>query len=145
MQVGGRILKTVDAVYQDVDTLEECRELCLAAPFKCRSYDFGDTGENVCRLSHHTRSTLGGSVGEPYLMVPEASTYELSSCYNVTVECRASGMVAKIQTTKLFNGKVYVKGSPNSCVRDVSRSLEFELRMPYDDVDCNVKREGLGR
>ncbi|CAB3376587.1 Hypothetical predicted protein [Cloeon dipterum] len=144
-RVAGRILKTVDAVYQDVDSLEECRELCLAAPFKCRSYDFGDTGENVCRLSHHSRSTLGGSVGEPYLMVPEANTYELWSCYNVSVECRSSGMVAKIQTTKLFNGKVYVKGSPNSCARDVSRSLEFELRMPYDDVDCNVKREGLGR
>jgi hypothetical protein len=39
-------------------------------------------------------------------MVPEASTYELSSCYNVSVECRSTGMVAKIQTTKLFNGKV---------------------------------------
>lgn len=57
-KLSGRILKTVDSVYQDVGTSEECRELCLNSPFRCHSYDYGDTGDMVCRLSHHSRATL---------------------------------------------------------------------------------------
>lgn len=57
-KMSGRILKTVDSVYQDVQTIEECRELCLNSPFRCHSYDHGDTGDHVCRLSHHSKSTL---------------------------------------------------------------------------------------
>lgn len=82
---------------------------------------------------------------DPYLEVPEASTYELYSCYNISIECRSGDMVAKIKTSKLFNGKIYAKGNPNSCVQDVRGSLEFELEMAYDDVECNVKQQGLGR
>ncbi|KAH0555220.1 hypothetical protein KQX54_016146 [Cotesia glomerata] len=140
----GRILKTVDSVHQDIATSDECRELCLNSPFRCHSYDYGDTGDMVCRLSHHARATLS-DIQEPYLDVPEASTYELSSCYNVTIDCRAGDMVARIQTSKLFNGKVYAKGSPNSCVKDIKGALEFELRMAYDDLECNVRSQGLGR
>ncbi|XP_015114772.1 uncharacterized protein LOC107039582 [Diachasma alloeum] len=140
----GRILKTVDSVYQDIATSEECRELCLNSPFRCHSYDYGDTGDMVCRLSHHSRATLS-DIQEPYLDAPQASTYELSSCYNVTIDCRAGDMVARIQTSKLFNGKVYAKGSPNSCVQDIKGALEFELKMAYDDLECNVKQQGLGR
>lgn len=54
-------------------------------------------------------------------------------------------MLAKIKTSKLFNGKIYAKGSPNSCVQDVNSSLEFELRMGFDDVECNVRQQSLGR
>ena len=57
-KLSGRILKTVDSVYQDVGTSDECRELCLNSPFRCHSYDYGDTGDMVCRLSHHARATL---------------------------------------------------------------------------------------
>jgi hypothetical protein len=142
--LNGKILKTVDAVYQDVNSIEECRELCLSAPFKCRSYDFGDTGDSVCRLSHHNRPTLI-DIQDPYLEVPEATTHELSGCYNVSIECRASEMIAKIRTSKLFDGKVYAKGSPNSCSLDVKNELEFELRMGYQDIECNVRQNGLGR
>lgn len=54
-------------------------------------------------------------------------------------------MVTRIQTSKLFYGKVYAKGSPNSCVQDVKGALEFELRMAYDDLECNIRQQGLGR
>lgn len=54
-------------------------------------------------------------------------------------------MVARIQTSKLFDGKIYAKGSPNSCVRDVNNSLEFELDMAYDNLECNVRKNGLGK
>ena len=57
-KLNGRILKTVDSVYQGIETSEECRELCLNSPFRCHSYDYGDTGDMVCRLSHHSRATL---------------------------------------------------------------------------------------
>lgn len=139
----GKILKTVDSVYQDVANIDECRELCLNSPFRCHSYDFGDTGEMVCRLSHHSRSTLS-DIQDPYLEVPEASTFELTSCYNVSIECRAADMIAKIKTSRLFDGKVYAKGSPNSCAVDVKGELEFELRMGYTDIECNVRQNGLG-
>jgi hypothetical protein len=54
----GRILKTVDSVFQDVSTIDDCRQLCLTAPYRCHSFDYADTGENVCRLSHHALATL---------------------------------------------------------------------------------------
>jgi len=57
-KLSGRILKTVDSVYQEVGSADECRELCLNSPYRCHSYDYGDTGELVCRLSHHSRATL---------------------------------------------------------------------------------------
>ncbi|XP_076659644.1 ZP and PAN domain-containing protein neyo [Halictus rubicundus] len=143
-KITGRVLKTVDAVYQDVGTAEECRELCLNSPFRCHSYDYGGTGDMICRLSHHSRATLS-DIQAPYVEKPYSSTYELSSCYNVTIDCRAGDMVTRIQTSKLFYGKVYVKGSPNSCVQDVKGALEFELRMAYDDLECNIRQQGLGR
>ncbi|EDW80666.1 uncharacterized protein Dwil_GK11654 [Drosophila willistoni] len=143
-RLSGRILKTVDSVYQDVGSIDECRDLCLNSPYRCHSYDYGDTGDMVCRLSHHSRATLS-DVQDPYLEVPEASTYELASCYNVTIECGAGDMVARIRTSKLFDGKVYAKGSPKSCAVDVKSALDFELRMNYHDLECNVRQSGSGR
>ncbi|XP_046865368.1 uncharacterized protein LOC6647167 [Drosophila willistoni] len=140
----GRILKTVDSVYQEVSSVDECRELCLNSPYRCHSYDYNDTGDMVCRLSHHSRATLT-DVQDPFLEVPEASTYELSSCYNVTIECGGGDMLARIRTSKLFNGKVYAKGAPKSCAVDVKSALDFELRMSYHDLECNVRQSSAGR
>ena len=55
--------------------------------FRCHSFDFGDTGAEVCRLSHHSASSLM-QIEEPYLEAVGATTYELGACYNVTVECK---------------------------------------------------------
>ncbi|CAD6992664.1 unnamed protein product [Ceratitis capitata] len=140
----GRILKTVDSVYQDIGSIDECRDLCLNSPYRCHSYDYGDTGDMVCRLSHHSRITLT-DVQDPYLQVPEATTFELSSCYNVTIECGAIDMITRIRTSKLFDGKVYAKGSPKSCAVDVKNSLEFEIRMGYQNLECNVRQSNSGR
>ena len=54
----GKILKTVDAVYQAIASEQDCQDLCNNAPFRCHSYDYNDTGDNVCRLSHHSAGTL---------------------------------------------------------------------------------------
>jgi hypothetical protein len=45
----GKILKTVDSVYQAIASKEDCEDLCNNANFQCHSYDFNDTGDNVCR------------------------------------------------------------------------------------------------
>ncbi|XP_017060310.1 uncharacterized protein LOC108100781 [Drosophila ficusphila] len=143
-RVAGRILKTVDSVHQNVQTLDECRDLCLTAPFRCHSYDYNETGELVCRLSHHSRATLT-DLSEPYLSIEEAATYEQSACYNVSIDCRSGEMVTKIRTSKLFDGKVYAKGAPKSCAVNVNNSLEFDLKMRYNDLECNVRQSAYGR
>lgn len=113
-------------------------------PSRCHSYDYNDTGDMVCRLSHHSRATLT-DVMDPYLDVPEAATYELSACYNVSIECRSGEMITKIRTSKLFDGKVYAKGAPKSCAVNVNNSLEFDFRMGYNDLECNVRQSAYGR
>ncbi|KAH8383570.1 hypothetical protein KR009_009342 [Drosophila setifemur] len=143
-RVAGRILKTVDSVHQNVQSLDECRDLCLTAPFRCHSYDYNETGDLVCRLSHHSRATLT-DLSEPYLSIEEAATYEQSACYNVSIDCRSGEMVTKIRTSKLFDGKVYAKGAPKSCAVNVNNSLEFDLKMRYNDLECNVRQSAYGR
>ncbi|XP_069677667.1 uncharacterized protein [Periplaneta americana] len=144
-QLAGRILKTVDSIYQDVSSVDQCRQLCLqSTEFRCHTFDFGDTGPGVCRLSHHAAPSLQ-HIEEPYLELEAATTHQLTACYNVTVDCRASDMVARIRTNKVFNGKVYAKNRPNSCVADVVNDLEFDLRLGYHDLNCDVKQDALGR
>lgn len=79
--MNGRILKTVDSVYQDVQTVEECRELCLNSPFRCHSYDHGDTGDHVCRLSHHSKATLA-DIQVSFSMEPLVLNLKLQSLKN---------------------------------------------------------------
>jgi len=142
-KVRGKILKTVDAVYQAIASEEDCRDLCQNAPFRCHSYDYNDTGDDICRLSHHSALTLT-QVEDPFLFIEEATTYELSSCYNVTIDCHSGDMTANIRTSSLFDGKVYAKGSPVTCMEDIDNSMDFSITMKYTDIECGVKREGLG-
>lgn len=77
--------------------------------------------------------------------IPEAKTYELTSCYNVTIDCRSTDMIVRVKTNRIFSGKLYAKERPNSCVTDVARGLEFELKLGYQDLGCDVKQEGPGK
>ena len=54
-------------------------------------------------------------------------------------------MMAKVRTTKVFDGKIYAKSKPNICVNDISNSLEFEIKMKYNDVECDVKQQSKGQ
>ncbi|XP_065569020.1 uncharacterized protein LOC136032661 [Artemia franciscana] len=140
----GRILKTVDAVFEDIESFEDCKKLCLDGNFRCHSFDYGDIAEKVCRISHHSMNTLS-HIKEPYLDVPSSSTYEITSCFNVTIDCRASEMIVKVKASRNFNGKIYARLNPNSCVNDVTRSLEFELQLGYQDSSCSVSQEEPGK
>lgn len=136
-----RILKTVDSIYQDIKTEPECRKKCLQAPYRCHSYDLGDTSNPVCRTSHLDRNSLQ-QIQDPYLEIQGALTYELDSCYNVTVVCKSREMIAKVKTNKLFNGKIYAKNAPLSCMNDITNSMDFELTMAFNDA-CSINKNIL--
>lgn len=145
-EVSGRLLRTADAIYENVATMDRCKELCLAAKeFQCRSFDYNETGVNVCRISHHSGSTLPQPDQRPYLAVAGATTYQMSSCFGVKIECRGTDMVASVHTNRLFDGKVYAKNRPGSCVNDVKGTLDFQLRLDYHSADCDVRQDHPGK
>jgi hypothetical protein len=139
-KIENRLLKTVDSLHEGVATMEECRQLCLNAPFRCHTFDF----EGVCRLSHHSSITVS-QVEEPYLSINGSVSWERGACYNVTLDCQANHLVATLSTNKIFNGKVYARQRPNSCVVDVVENMTFEMKMEYSDPGCGVKQEEPGR
>lgn len=79
--IKGKMIKTVDSVYQGVDSDAECRRLCLEASYRCFSYDLGDPAYKVCRTSH-LNSASSTHINEAYFEAPDVVTYELASCYN---------------------------------------------------------------
>ncbi|KAI1292484.1 hypothetical protein HDE_06924 [Halotydeus destructor] len=135
----GRIMKTVDSIYEGITDDKECRQKCLEADYRCFSYDLGDPNNKICRTSHLDSSSLT-HINEAYFETKGSTTFELASCFNVTVECGAKNMRAVIQTNRIFGGKVYDKTKPNSCVNNVKSSLEFDLNMPFSDISCDVKQ-----
>lgn len=137
-KITNKVLKTVDSTYQDVGSLEECKQKCLSAPYRCYSFDYGDTAERVCRTSHLDQASLL-TIKEPYLEVAGAVTYELTSCFNVTVQCKAREMLVQVSSSKSFKGRIYAKNRPNTCLNDVRNNLRFELSMRYHEPSCDVK------
>lgn len=98
--IKGKVVKTVDSVYQGVATDDECRRKCLESQFRCFSYDLGDSNNKVsytvsetiasllgaaqpqvCRTSHLDSSSLT-HISEAYFEAPGAVTYELASCFD---------------------------------------------------------------
>lgn len=138
-KIQNRVLKTVDSIYQDVGSLEECKQKCLSAPYRCHSFDYGDTSERVCRTSHLDQASLT-AIKEPYLEVAGAVTYELAACFNVTVQCKAREMLVQVASSKSFRGRIYAKSRPNTCLNDVTSSLKFNLTLKYHEPQvCDVR------
>lgn len=139
-KIQNRVLKTVDSIYQDIGSLEECKQKCLNAPYRCYSFDYGDTSERVCRTSHLDQASLM-AINEPYLEVTGAITYELATCFNVSIQCRAREILVQVSSSKSFSGKIYAKSRPDTCVTDVSQATHFELAMKYHNQEgaCDVR------
>lgn len=78
--VKGKVLKTVDSVFPDLKTFDECQNKCLRAEYRCFSFDLGDPSRKVCRTSHLDSASLS-HIEDAYFDLPEAITYELDSCY----------------------------------------------------------------
>jgi hypothetical protein len=54
-------------------------------------------------------------------------------------------MVARVRTNRVFSGRMYGKTRPNSCTVDVRKSLDFELYLGFNDIDCDVSQEIPGK
>ena len=54
-------------------------------------------------------------------------------------------MVAKVRTNRVFDGRMYGKTRPNSCTIDVRKSLDFELYLGFNDIDCDVRQVVPGK
>ena len=54
-------------------------------------------------------------------------------------------MVAKVRTNRVFDGRMYGKTRPNSCTVDVRRSLDFELYLGFNDINCDVRQDIPGK
>lgn len=63
----------------------------------------------------------------------------------MAILCRSKEMVAKVRSSKIFDGKIYAKRKPHHCMTDVNESLEFEIHMGYNDLECDVKQAGRGQ
>lgn len=74
-------MKTVDSVYQNITTIDECQRQCLQGPYRCHSYDFGDPSNPVCRTSHLDKISLA-HIDNPYIEIAGTSTFELQACYD---------------------------------------------------------------
>lgn len=53
-------------------------------------------------------------------------------------------MIARVKTNRLFSGKIYGKNQPNSCVNDINESLDFEINMPFNGMNCNLVQTSPG-
>jgi len=106
------------------------------------SHSFGMRA--ICVLETDCSDLVVLQIEEPYLAIEEATTYELSACYNVSIDCHSGDMVANILTSTLFDGKIYAKGSPETCMEDINGQLKFSITFGYNDIDCGVKRETPG-
>lgn len=106
-------------------------------PNSCRSYSFA-TENSTCYLSHHSTSTVSRRLA--YKQAPlNIQTYELVACYDLKLSCLSDRFIADITTTRLFDGKVYLKHFEDECVTDVNNSLAFRFEVPFEGEQCIAK------
>ncbi|XP_015788965.1 uncharacterized protein LOC107365903 isoform X2 [Tetranychus urticae] len=142
-KINGLILKTVDSMYPDVTSVEDCKRKCLESPYRCHSFDFGDGSNKVCRTSHLNQAS-SVHIQDPYLEVANGATYELDNCYNVSLHCGAREMKVKIKMNRPFTGKIYATSKPNSCYNLIKRQYDFDIAMPYNDINCGIMQSASG-
>ncbi|KAG8201938.1 hypothetical protein JTE90_027414 [Oedothorax gibbosus] len=124
------------------ESIEDCRQQCYdTKEFVCRSANF-DNRQRTCGLSHHTRKSA------PQDSLIQSDTHEfveISTCFEVSVDCQRDVMMAHVKSNAMFKGKVYTKGKPLSCYSDVSNSLEFSLPISLNGGDCGTVTEEEGK
>ncbi|GFY48777.1 uncharacterized protein TNIN_209281 [Trichonephila inaurata madagascariensis] len=120
------------------ESIEDCRQQCYdTKEFICRSVTF-DRRFKTCGLSHHTRKSA------PPESITRSDSHELleiSTCFQVSVDCRQDIMMANVKSNALFKGKVYAKGKPMTCSTDISNSVEFSLPISLNSPECGTVSE----
>ncbi|RWS12322.1 uncharacterized protein B4U79_07607, partial [Dinothrombium tinctorium] len=120
------------------EDMERCEEECANnRHFICRSFTY-EVGTKTCALSHHSkRSFPQGAL----LRSPSHIFNEISTCFDVAVDCEPEVMKARILSSTLFQGKVYARDRPNSCALDVGNSMQFELSILLAGDECATVSE----
>ena len=75
----GVVLKTVDAIFEDINTVSDCKKKCMESPFKCNSFDLGDDSS-----SYSTTPTVSSSDSDPYEDYSESSLESSSQSSSLT-------------------------------------------------------------
>ncbi|XP_055932443.1 uncharacterized protein LOC129962605 [Argiope bruennichi] len=124
------------------ESIEDCRQQCYdAEEFICRSVTY-DRRFKTCGLSHHTRKS---APSESIARSDVHEFLEISTCFQVSVDCRQDIMMAYVRSNALFKGKVYAKGKPMTCSTDISNSVEFSLPISLNGPDCGTVSEEEGK
>ena len=54
-------------------------------------------------------------------------------------------MKVKIKMNRPFTGKIYATSKPNSCYNLIKRQYDFDISMPYNDINCGIMQSANGR
>ncbi|XP_013792290.1 uncharacterized protein LOC106476169, partial [Limulus polyphemus] len=123
-------------------SIDECQQQCFHnEDFICRAFSY-DSLARTCAMSHHTLQTPPDGT---FARSNTNDLIEISTCFDVFVNCEPNMMKAKVVTNSFFNGKIYAKEKPKSCVLDVSQSLEFTLPILLAGSDCGTVNEEEGK
>jgi putative uncharacterized protein (fragment) len=63
----------------------------------------------------------------------------------VSLICGAREMKVNIKMNHPFTGKIYATSKPNSCYSLIKRKQEFDIAMPYNDINCGLVQSSTGR
>lgn len=102
------ILPTHVDAYYEIGQIDECRDRCLNASFNCRSYSLLD--DKLCLLTHDTEKTRLPYDKELSYLIDSATTFEQTDCFDVHLDCNRETMSLSVNSSRIFNGKIYSKG-----------------------------------
>lgn len=62
----GLVLKTVDAIYEGISSLSDCKRKCLEAPFQCYSFDLGEDSSSIVSPEESSEDPEIFGQGDPF-------------------------------------------------------------------------------
>ena len=122
------------------NSIEDCQSECMSdlnIGFICRSFTY-EASTRTCSLSHHS------SKSSPIVKSATHVYFEISSCFELEVDCDPTLMKVSVHSNMLFNGRVYVRDRPKSCFIDVQNAMDFAFPIQLQGKECGTTRESEG-
>ena len=131
----GLVLKTVDAIYEGVDSLSECKKKCLEAPFQCYSFDLGeDSSSSILSPDDSSEDAEVFGQGDPFSF-DEKKRKKIKK--GVKISKRTSPAPGKTLTSSSSSSSSGALGEKRRSVCRIShldRSALFHLQDPYSHL-----------
>lgn len=134
-----RVVSYIDSIKLKVGNVEECRFLCLNAAYPCRSFSYLPD-KSACLLSHHSSSTVNQKLAYKLTNLTNVETFELVACYDVELTCQSDRLLVDVITSRIFNGKVYLKDHEDTCMKNIDSSFAFNFEINYETGSCKAKK-----